>query len=109
MPASAGEYSFSSVFSNRKLSSYVSHTVPTHVITLTQVGTSVYLGQTHLGTTFKFLLGSESFHLGQLGMMSLVSKVTSPNEEHCRKERQCRPVEVDKIMFQPGCPSKINK
>ena len=24
--------------------------VPTHVVTLTQVGTSVYLGQTHLGT-----------------------------------------------------------
>ena len=29
----------------------ISHgTVPTHVVTLTQVGTSVYLGQTHLGT-----------------------------------------------------------
>ena len=27
--------------------------VPTHVVTLTQVGTSVYLGQTHLGTPFQ--------------------------------------------------------
>ena len=65
--------------------------VRTHLVTLTQVGTSVYLGQTHLGTSCKFLLGSESFHLGQLGMtisfgMSLVSKVTSLNEELCRKE-----------------------
>ena len=42
--------------------------VPTHVVTLTQVGTSVYLGQTHMGTPFqvpawvrKFSLGSMAF------------------------------------------------
>ena len=45
--------------------------VPTHVVTLTQVGTSVYLGQTHLGTPLQVPGGSESFHLGQLEMKFL--------------------------------------
>ena len=39
--------------------------VPTHVVTLAQVITSVYMGQE---LHFKFLLGSERFHLGQQGM-----------------------------------------
>ena len=36
-------------FVQKKLHSIVS----THVVTLTQAGTSVYLGQTHLGTSFE--------------------------------------------------------
>ena len=47
--------------------------VPTHVVTLTQVGTSAYLGQTHLGTPFqvpawvrKFLLGSTGDEISSL-------------------------------------------
>ena len=47
--------------------------VPTHVVTLTQVGTSVYLGQTHLRTPLqvpawvrKFLLGSTGDEISSL-------------------------------------------
>ena len=48
-------------------------TVPTHVVTLTQVGTSVYLGQTHLGTPFQVLAWVKKFslELGQLEMKFL--------------------------------------
>ena len=66
--------------------------VPTHMVTLTQVVTSVYFGQTHLGTPFqvsawvgKFLLGSArddhffgdvtSFELG----FSILSLINHPN------------------------------
>ena len=38
--------------------------VPTHVVTLTQVVTSVYLGQTHLGTPFQISVGVRKFSLG---------------------------------------------
>ena len=47
--------------------------VPTHMVTLTQVETSVYLGQTHLGTPFqvpawvrKFSLGSTTDEISSL-------------------------------------------
>ena len=41
--------------------------VPTHVVTLTQVGTSVYLGQTHLGTPFQVPAWVRKFSLGSTG------------------------------------------
>ena len=41
--------------------------VPTHVVTLTQVGTSVYLGQTHLGTSFQVPAWVRKFSLGSTG------------------------------------------
>ena len=40
--------------------------VRTHMVTLTQVGTSAYLGQTHLETPFQVNAWSESSHFGQL-------------------------------------------
>ena len=42
-------------------------TVPTHVVTLTQVGTSVYLGQTHLETPFQVPAWVRKFSLGSTG------------------------------------------
>ena len=41
--------------------------VPTHVITLTQVETSVYLGQTHLGTPLQVPAWVRKFSLGSTG------------------------------------------
>ena len=41
--------------------------VPTHVVTLTQVGTGVYLGQTHLGTPFQVPAWVRKFSLGSTG------------------------------------------
>ena len=41
--------------------------VPTHVVTLTQVGTSVYLGQTHLGTPLQIPAWVKKFSLGSTG------------------------------------------
>ena len=41
--------------------------VPTHVVTLTQVGTIVYLGQTHLGTPFQVPAWVRKFSLGSTG------------------------------------------
>ena len=41
--------------------------VPTHVVTLTQMGTSVYLGQTHLGTPFQVPAWVRKFSLGSTG------------------------------------------
>ena len=41
--------------------------VPTHVVTLTQVGTSVYLGQTHLGTPLQVPAWVRKFSLGSTG------------------------------------------
>ena len=41
--------------------------VPTHVVTPTQVGTSVYLGQTHLGTPFQVPAWVRKFSLGSTG------------------------------------------
>ena len=41
--------------------------VPTHVVTLTQVGTSVYLGQTHLGTPFQVPAWVRKFSFGSTG------------------------------------------
>ena len=41
--------------------------VPTHVVTLTQVGTSVYLGQTHLETPFQVPAWVRKFSLGSTG------------------------------------------
>ena len=41
--------------------------VPTHVVTLTQVGTSVYLGQTHLGTPFQVPAWVRKFSLESTG------------------------------------------
>ena len=41
--------------------------VPTHVVTLTQVGTSVYLGQTHLETPFQVSAWVRKFSLGSTG------------------------------------------
>ena len=41
--------------------------VPTHVVTLTQVGTSVYLGQTHLGTPFQVPAWVRKFSVGSTG------------------------------------------
>ena len=38
--------------------------VPTHVVTLTHVGTNVYLGQTHVGTPFKVPGWVRKFSLG---------------------------------------------
>ena len=38
--------------------------VPTHLVTLTQVVTSVYLGQTHLGTPFQVSAWVRKFSLG---------------------------------------------
>ena len=40
---------------------------PTRVVTLTQVGTSVYLGQTHLGTPLQLLAWVRKFSLGSTG------------------------------------------
>ena len=40
--------------------------VPTHVVTLTQVGTSVELGQTHLGTPFQVPAWVRKFSRPQL-------------------------------------------
>ena len=42
----------------------VNRNVPTHVVTLTLVGTSVYLGQTHLGTPFQVPAWVRKFSLG---------------------------------------------
>ena len=41
--------------------------VPTHVVTLIQVGTSVYLGQTHMGTPFQVPAWVRKFSLGSTG------------------------------------------
>ena len=41
--------------------------VPTHVVTLTQVGTSVHVGQTHLGTPFQVPVWVRKFSLGSTG------------------------------------------
>ena len=41
--------------------------VPTHVVTLTHVGTSVYLGQTRLGTPFQVPAWVRKFSLGSTG------------------------------------------
>ena len=41
--------------------------VPTHLVTLTQVGTGVYLGQTHLGTQFQVPAWVRKFSLGSTG------------------------------------------
>ena len=41
--------------------------VPTHVVTLTQVGTGVYLGQTHLGTPLQVPAWVRKFSLGLTG------------------------------------------
>ena len=41
--------------------------VPTHVVTLTQVGTSVYLGQTHLETPVQVPAWVKTFSLGSTG------------------------------------------
>ena len=41
--------------------------VPTHVVTLTQVGTSVYLGQTQLGTPLQVPAWVRKFSLGSTG------------------------------------------
>ena len=41
--------------------------VPTHVVTLTQVGTSFCLGQTHLGTPFQVPAWVRKFSLGSTG------------------------------------------
>ena len=48
-----------------KLRCYVH--VPTHVVTLTQVGASVYLGQTHLGTPLQVPAWVRKFSLGPTG------------------------------------------
>ena len=41
--------------------------VPTHVVTLTQVGTSVYLGQTHMGTPVQVPAWVRKFSFGSTG------------------------------------------
>ena len=41
--------------------------VPTHVVTLTQVGTAVYLGQTHQGTPLQVPVWVRKFSLGSTG------------------------------------------
>ena len=41
--------------------------VPTHMVTLTQVGTSVYLGQTHLRTPVQVPAWVRKFSLGSTG------------------------------------------
>ena len=41
--------------------------VPTHVVALTQVGTSVYLGQTHLGTPLQVPAWVRKFSLESAG------------------------------------------
>ena len=41
--------------------------VPTHVVTLTQMGTGVYLGQTHLGTPFQVPAWVRKLSLGSRG------------------------------------------
>ena len=46
----------------------LSETVPTQVVTLTQVGTSVYLGQTHLRTPFQVPAWVRKFSLGSAEM-----------------------------------------
>ena len=61
--------------------------VLTHVVTLTQVVTSVYLGQTRLETPFQVPAWVRKFSLWSTGDeiswgMLVVSKVTYPNEEH---------------------------
>ena len=45
----------------------LSKVVPSHVVTLTQVGTSVYLGQTYLGTPFQVRTWVRKFSLGSTG------------------------------------------
>ena len=44
-----------------------SSNVPTHVVTLTQVGTSAYLGQTHLGAPLQVPAWVRKFSLGSTG------------------------------------------
>ena len=46
---------------------YSNVNVPNHVVTLTQVGTSVYLGQTHLGTPFQVPAWVRKSSLGSTG------------------------------------------
>ena len=41
--------------------------VPTHVVTLIQVGTGVYLGKAHLGTPFQVPAWIRKFSLGSTG------------------------------------------
>ena len=41
--------------------------VLTHVVTLTHVGTSAYLGQTHMGTPFQVLAWVRKFSFGSTG------------------------------------------
>ena len=52
---------------DRLLRFHFDQSVPTHVVTLTQVGTSVYLGQTHLGTPFQVLAWVRKFSLESAG------------------------------------------
>ena len=50
-----------------RLAASFSGIVPTHVVTLTQVRTSVYLGQTHLGTPLQVPAWVREFSLGSTG------------------------------------------
>ena len=50
-----------------------------HVVTLTQVGTSVYLGQTHLGTPFQVPVWVRKFSLGSTGD-EISSKLTCTSQ-----------------------------
>ena len=67
-------YDFSGNISSRRMAKIVFQLflcfivgVPTHVATLTQVGTSVYLGQTHLGTPLQVPAWVRKFSLGSTG------------------------------------------
>ena len=51
--------------------------VPTHLVTLTQIGTSVYLGRTHLGNSIQFPAWVRKFSLGSTGGDHFFRDVTS--------------------------------
>ena len=51
--------------------------VPIHVVSLTQIATSVYLGQTHLGAPFQASAWVRKFSLGSTGDDRFFGKVSS--------------------------------
>ena len=60
-----------------RLMRYSIDDVPTHVVTLTQIVTSVYLGQTHLGNPFQVSAWVRKFSLGSTRDGHFFGDVTS--------------------------------
>ena len=91
---------------------YHTNNVSIYVVILTQVGTSDYLGLTHLGTLFQVPVWVRKFSLGSTGDdhlfgISLVSKVTSPNEEHYRTLNYVHTVPYRFLLRFKSCSSTV--